>query len=167
MIEINVAIAQIGAASNPFLLHDRSSSMMPPHTLKRIRLNLARSKEFPSGSSRHGYELVAPLDPFGRIDPQLWQRYRDHCRVRKARTIKSVIWSIRREGRSTPAGYSTMIPTHGWMTRRAIASGRTSLRPANTSRSMTMPARCTPFRLRPFSQPRKQACVVLVMKRGN
>lgn len=27
------------------------------HTLKRIRLNLARSKEFPSGSSRHGYEL--------------------------------------------------------------------------------------------------------------
>lgn len=57
--------------------------MMAPHTLKRIRLNLARSKEFPSGSSRHGYELVAPLDPFGRIDPQLWQRYRDHCRVRR------------------------------------------------------------------------------------
>jgi hypothetical protein len=57
--------------------------MMAPHTLMRIRLNLARSKEFPSGSSRHGYELVAPLDPFGRIDPQLWQRYRDHCRVRR------------------------------------------------------------------------------------
>jgi hypothetical protein len=54
-----------------------------PHTLKRIRLNLARSKEFPSGSRRHGYELVAPLDEFGHIDPQLWQRYRDHCRVRR------------------------------------------------------------------------------------
>jgi hypothetical protein len=54
-----------------------------PHTLKRIRLNLARSKEFPSGSSRHGYDLLAPLDEFGRIDPQLWRRYQDHCRVRR------------------------------------------------------------------------------------
>jgi len=25
-----------------------------PHVLKRIRLNLARSKEFPSGSDSHG-----------------------------------------------------------------------------------------------------------------
>ena len=57
--------------------------MTLPHTLKRIRLNLAQSKEFPSGSSRHGYELVAPLDEFGRIDPQLWRRYQDHCRVRR------------------------------------------------------------------------------------
>jgi hypothetical protein len=57
--------------------------MMLPHTLKRIRFNLARSKEFPSGSSHHGYELVAPLDQFGHIDPLLWQRYRDRCRVRR------------------------------------------------------------------------------------
>jgi hypothetical protein len=40
---------------------------MLPHTLKRIRLNLARSKEFPSGSRRYGYELVAPLDEFGHV----------------------------------------------------------------------------------------------------
>jgi hypothetical protein len=53
------------------------------HTLKRIRLNLARSKEFPSGSSRHGYELVAPLDHFGHIDPHLWQRHRNQCQVRR------------------------------------------------------------------------------------
>ena len=33
-----------------------------PHVFKRIRLNLARSKEFPQGSSKHGYEFVAPLD---------------------------------------------------------------------------------------------------------
>ena len=32
-----------------------------PHAFKRIRLNLARSKEFPEGSMRHGYEFVAPL----------------------------------------------------------------------------------------------------------
>jgi hypothetical protein len=27
-----------------------------PHVLKRVRLNLARSKELPSGSDKHGYE---------------------------------------------------------------------------------------------------------------
>jgi hypothetical protein len=54
-----------------------------PHVLKRIRLNLARSKEFPSGSSRHGYEFVAPLDAKGHIDAELWRKHRDHCRVRR------------------------------------------------------------------------------------
>ena len=54
-----------------------------PHVLKRIRLNLARSKEFPSGSARHGYEFVAPLDATGHIDPELWRKHREHCRVRR------------------------------------------------------------------------------------
>ncbi len=30
-----------------------------PHSFKRIRLNLARSMEFPQGSAKHGYEFVA------------------------------------------------------------------------------------------------------------
>lgn len=54
-----------------------------PHDLKRIRLNLARSKEFPSGSTRHGYEFVAPLDSSGHIDPVVWRKQREHCRVRR------------------------------------------------------------------------------------
>jgi hypothetical protein len=54
-----------------------------PHVLKRIRLNLARSKEFPTGSSRHGYEFVAPLGADGRIDPKLWRDHREHCGVRR------------------------------------------------------------------------------------
>ena len=54
-----------------------------PHTFKRIRLNLARSKEFPQGSSRHGYEFVAPLNASGHIDEALWRAHRDHCRVRR------------------------------------------------------------------------------------
>ena len=54
-----------------------------PHVLKRIRLNLARSKQYPAGSARHGYEFVAPLDRSGHIDAQLWHQYRDHCRVRR------------------------------------------------------------------------------------
>ncbi|HKA72026.1 MAG TPA: hypothetical protein VKE26_09485 [Xanthobacteraceae bacterium] len=54
-----------------------------PHEFKRIRLNLARSKEFPTGSARHGYEFVAPLDSSGRIDPRLWRMHREHCGVRR------------------------------------------------------------------------------------
>ena len=54
-----------------------------PHTFKRIRLNLARSKEFPEGSSKHGYEFVAPLDGNAHIDAVLWRANREHCRVRR------------------------------------------------------------------------------------
>lgn len=54
-----------------------------PHVLKRIHLNLARSKAFPSGSVRHGYEFVAPLDASGHIDVDLWRKHRDHCGVRR------------------------------------------------------------------------------------
>lgn len=54
-----------------------------PHTFKRIRLNLARSKEFPSGSAKHGYEFVVPLDGNGYIDAAQWKAHRDNCRVRR------------------------------------------------------------------------------------
>jgi len=54
-----------------------------PHEFKRIRLNLARSKEFPLGSQQHGYEFVAPLDAQGHIDPVLWRAHREHCGVRR------------------------------------------------------------------------------------
>lgn len=54
-----------------------------PHTFKRIRLNLARSKAFPEGSARHGYEFVAPLDANGHIDVAQWRAHRDNCRVRR------------------------------------------------------------------------------------
>ena len=54
-----------------------------PHVLKRIRLDLARSKGFPFGSDKHGYEFVAPLDAGGHIDASLWQKHREHCGVRR------------------------------------------------------------------------------------
>jgi hypothetical protein len=57
--------------------------MTLPHSFKRIRLHLARSKEFPTGSSRHGYEFVAPINAQGHIDTELWRKYRDNCRVRR------------------------------------------------------------------------------------
>jgi hypothetical protein len=54
-----------------------------PHVLKRIRLNLARSREFPLGSDKHGYEFVAPLDASGHIDAALWRQHCQHCGVRR------------------------------------------------------------------------------------
>src|SRR6202521_205755 len=51
--------------------------------LNRILLNLARSRKFPEGSPRHGYDFIAPLDAQGHIDPILWKKYRDYCRVRR------------------------------------------------------------------------------------
>jgi hypothetical protein len=51
--------------------------------LKKIRLNLARTKEFPNGSAHHGYEFTAPLDETGHIDAVAWKAARDRCRVRR------------------------------------------------------------------------------------
>ncbi len=52
-------------------------------TLKKIRLELARDGEHPEGSKRHGYEFVGPLDEEARLDPILWKKYRERCRVRR------------------------------------------------------------------------------------
>jgi hypothetical protein len=57
--------------------------MTPPPALKCIVLHLARSKQFPQGSARHGYEVVAPLDATGHIDTQVWRQHQDRCRVRR------------------------------------------------------------------------------------
>lgn len=51
--------------------------------LRKIRLNLARTKAHPAGSARHGYEFVAPLDETGHIDAEAWRKVRDKCRVRR------------------------------------------------------------------------------------
>jgi len=51
-------------------------------TLSRIRLELARDRDFPEGSRHHGYEFVAPIDAAGHIDPDAWKENRQRCRVR-------------------------------------------------------------------------------------
>jgi hypothetical protein len=57
--------------------------MNKPTAFKRIRLELARSKEFPDGSRTHGYEFVAPLDSNAHIDVALWNGDRERCRVHR------------------------------------------------------------------------------------
>lgn len=54
-----------------------------PRHLTRIRLELARTKEHPDGSRRHGYEFVAPLDAEGHLDAAAWKSVRERCRVRR------------------------------------------------------------------------------------
>jgi len=43
-------------------------------TLFHIRLEMARSKEFPDGNVHRGYDIVAPLDQDGRLDPVAWAK---------------------------------------------------------------------------------------------
>ena len=57
--------------------------MNKPTAFKRIRLELARSKEFPVGSRSHGYEFIAPLDKNAHIDAALWNGDRERCRVHR------------------------------------------------------------------------------------
>jgi hypothetical protein len=52
-------------------------------TLKRIRLELARDHDFPSGSSAHGYDFAAPLDDEGHLDAAEWRKTRERCRVKR------------------------------------------------------------------------------------
>ena len=42
-------------------------------------LNAARSKEFPEGSIRHGYDFIAPLTDDGHIDLEAWRSHRGEC----------------------------------------------------------------------------------------
>jgi hypothetical protein len=50
-------------------------------SLKKIRLELARTPEFPEGSAECGYEFTAPLDKAGKLDPKQWSHDKDRCTV--------------------------------------------------------------------------------------
>ncbi len=52
-------------------------------SLKRITLHLARDKQHPEGSIRHGYTFVAPLDEAGRIDAAAYAANRGACTVHR------------------------------------------------------------------------------------
>lgn len=51
--------------------------------LKRVRLELARSAEFPQGNANRGYEFVAPLAEDGGLDTGEWPSVREKCTVRR------------------------------------------------------------------------------------
>ena len=49
--------------------------------LNFIRLELARTPEFPLGSPNHGYEFVAPLTKDSYIDAEAWKEVMGRCEV--------------------------------------------------------------------------------------
>ncbi|MBI1262651.1 MAG: hypothetical protein GC184_13105 [Rhizobiales bacterium] len=51
--------------------------------LFRVHLTLARTEEFPNGSTAHGYDLVVPLDSSGKLDPEAWKAHNKDCTVRR------------------------------------------------------------------------------------
>jgi len=53
--------------------------------LKLIRLELARTKEFPDGDPNHGYEVRAPLTSDGRLDLAAFKSVAQLCTVRHFR----------------------------------------------------------------------------------
>jgi hypothetical protein len=52
-----------------------------PPSFRRIRLELAREKGHPIGSSASGYVLIAPLDTKAHLDADAWRDHRELCRV--------------------------------------------------------------------------------------
>ncbi|OYX88722.1 MAG: hypothetical protein B7X76_07835 [Azorhizobium sp. 39-67-5] len=52
-----------------------------PQDFREIRLELAREKDHPAGARDFGYRFVAPLDVNGQIEPELWAKHREVCRV--------------------------------------------------------------------------------------
>lgn len=51
--------------------------------LSRVRLELARTREFPEGNANCGYEFVAPLDAEGHFDVEGWHKEKARCTVRR------------------------------------------------------------------------------------
>lgn len=59
--------------------------------LYSIRLERAREPGMPEGSTRDGYEFVAPLTAEGRIDAANWPKVRDDCFVTRFRQGADVL----------------------------------------------------------------------------
>ena len=51
--------------------------------LNRVRIELARSPDFPDGSSRHGYEFILPLHEDGSLDEAAWRKAPELCTVHR------------------------------------------------------------------------------------
>lgn len=50
-------------------------------SVRTIRLELARDRDFPNGSTERGYVLKAPLTAEGHIDVEGWRQARKNCTV--------------------------------------------------------------------------------------
>lgn len=74
--------------------------------LKRVRLELARTAEYPEGSSGHGYEFIAPLNEDGHIDAEAWNESKQRCWVRHFVGDESEHGMLRHVGRGWRFDYN-------------------------------------------------------------
>jgi len=51
--------------------------------LRKVRLELARTKDYPEGNPRCGYEFTAPLTKDGHLDLELYRQSKSACRVHR------------------------------------------------------------------------------------
>ena len=72
--------------------------------LKRVRLELARSHDFPVGSHERGYDFIAPLGDDGHLDAALWRKERARCRVKR-------FWA----GEKAEVGHLVHKRNHAWV----------------------------------------------------
>ncbi len=105
-----------------------------PQSFKRIR---AQFEEFPNGSTRRGYEFVAPLGGNEHTNPTL-------CRSIAAVAGYAGSGAMRRKVRSTQAGCAATIRRRKMTTRPVTGSALTRSGRANMSQFATTPARCIP-----------------------
>ena len=62
----------------------KASELHP--SFRHIKLLLAREGGHPSGDTKAGYDVVAPLDADHRLDPIAWKSHQQHCRIRHFRS---------------------------------------------------------------------------------
>lgn len=74
--------------------------------LKRVRLELARTAEFPGGNSEHGYEFVAPINNAGHIDSSDWKKFRTFCRVTRLADEETETGMLRHVGKGWRFDYN-------------------------------------------------------------
>lgn len=60
-----------------------SGNGMSGNGLKKIRLELGRTKEQPEGNPRCGYEFWAPLTADGHLDATAYKAHKAECRVHR------------------------------------------------------------------------------------
>ncbi|MGY6707777.1 MAG: hypothetical protein ACXIVF_05565 [Rhizobiaceae bacterium] len=59
--------------------------MALPPSIRHIHMELAREKGHPAGERDDGYDILAPLDTEGKLDPAEWKAHAAACRVRRFR----------------------------------------------------------------------------------
>lgn len=52
-------------------------------SLRKIRLELARTRDYPEGNPSCGYEFTAPLTRDGHLDLDFYRQNKSACRVRR------------------------------------------------------------------------------------